>query len=55
MVYSDVHGNKYALEQLQATHDYKIADLRIFLGDAFAMCPYPNECLKAIFESGDVY
>lgn len=55
LVYSDVHGNKYALEALQKTEDYKTADLKVFLGDAFAMCPYPNECLKAIFDSNDIF
>lgn len=55
LVYSDVHGNKYALEKLQKTKDYKSSDLRIFLGDAFAVGPYPNECMKAIFETGDIF
>ena len=55
LVYSDVHGNKYALEELQKTQDYKNADLRVFLGDAVAMCPYPNECLEKIWQSGDVF
>lgn len=55
IIYSDVHGNKYALEKLQNTADYKSADLRIFLGDAVAMCNYPNECLNAIFNSGDIF
>ena len=55
LVYTDVHANKYALEQLQNTNDYKTADLRVFLGDAVSMCPYPNECLKAIFDNGDIF
>lgn len=55
LVYSDVHGNKYALEELQKTQDYKNADLRVFLGDAVAMCPYPNECLEKIWQSGDIF
>ena len=55
LVYSDVHGNKYALEELQKTQDYKTADLRIFLGDAVAMCPYPNECIEMIMNNNDVF
>lgn len=55
LIYADVHGNKYSLDALQKTQDYKSADLRVFLGDAVAMCPYPNECLKMIWESGDVF
>ena len=52
-VYSDVHGNIEALNKLMETDDYKNADLRLFLGDAVAMGPCPNECVKSIFESGD--
>lgn len=55
LVYSDVHGNKYALEKLQKTQDYKNADLRVFCGDGVMMCPYPNECLESIWGSGDVF
>ena len=55
LVYSDVHGNKYALEELQKTQDYENADLRVFLGDAVAMCAYPNECLEKIWQCGDVF
>ena len=55
VAYSDLHGNKYALEELQKTKDYKNADLRIFLGDAVAMCPYSNECLKGIWGNGDIF
>lgn len=55
LVYSDVHGNKYALEELQKTQDYKNAKIRIFLGDAVAICPYPNECLEKIWGNGDVF
>ena len=55
LVYSDVHGNLYALNKLQNSKNYKEADLRVFLGDAVMMCPYPNECLENIWESGDVF
>lgn len=55
IVYTDVHGNKYALKALQRTKEYKKADLRVFLGDAVMACPYPNECLKRIWKSGDVF
>ncbi len=55
LVYTDVHANKYALEELYKTEDYKHANLRVFLGDAIMMCPYPNECLKNIWDSGDVF
>jgi len=54
-VYSDVHSNLEALENLRKTEDYKSADLRIFLGDIVAVCPYPNECIKTVLESGDVW
>ena len=55
LVYSDVHGNLYALNKLQNSKNYKEADLRVFLGDAVMMCPYPNECLENIWESGDIF
>ena len=55
LVYTDVHGNKYALENLYKTEDYKSSDLKIFLGDAVMMCPYPNECLEKIWASGDIF
>ena len=55
VVYADVHGNKYALENLMKTDDYKNADLRVFLGDAINMCPYPDECIDMIKNSGDIF
>lgn len=55
LVYSDVHGNKYALENLQNSRDYKTADVRVFLGDAVMMCPFPNECLQNIWGNGDAF
>lgn len=55
LVYSDVHGNKYALNKLQESQDYKSADLRVFCGDAVALGPYANECLSSIWQSGDVF
>ena len=55
LVYADVHGNKYALENLMKTDDYKSADLHVFLGDAINMCPYPNECIDLIRKSGDIF
>ena len=54
LVYGDIHGNKYALEELQKLDDYKMSDLRIFLGDVFAMCPYSKECLEKLLESKDI-
>ena len=54
-VYTDVHSNIEALENLMKTEDYKTADLRVFLGDAVAVCPYPNECIETILKSGDVW
>ena len=53
IVYSDVHGNKYALDALRDSDDYKTADRRIFLGDAVSFCAYPNECIEIIKNSGD--
>lgn len=55
LVYTDVHGNLYALNKLQHSKDYNDADLRVFLGDAVMMCPYPNECLENIWKSGDLF
>lgn len=55
LVYTDVHSNKYALEELQKSVDYNGADLRVFLGDAVMMCPFPNECLEKIWDSGDIF
>ena len=54
-VYSDVHSNLYALESLMQTDDYKSADLRIFLGDIVAVCPFPNECIENVLKSGDIW
>lgn len=54
LVYADIHGNKYALEQLQKLSDYKQADLRIFLGDVFAMCPYSKECFETLLKNNDI-
>jgi len=54
LVYSDVHGNKDALENLLQSEDYKNADKRIFLGDAVSFCPYPNECIEILKTSGDI-
>ena len=54
-VYADVHGNIYALNSLMKNKDYKNSDMRVFLGDAVAMCPYPNECMEKIFNSGDIW
>ena len=53
IVYSDVHGNKYALEELTKTDDYKTADKRIFLGDSVSFCAYPNECIEILKKSND--
>lgn len=55
IVYSDVHGNIDALKTFMNSDDYKTANLKVFLGDAVAMGPHPNECLKAIFNSGDIF
>ncbi len=55
LVYTDVHGNKYALEALQNSTDYQKADKRVFCGDAVMMCPYPNECLERIWQNGDIF
>ena len=43
------------MDELQNSKDYKEADLRVFLGDAVMMCPYPNECLQNIWNSGNVF
>jgi predicted phosphodiesterase len=55
LVYADVHGNYEALKALYEADDYKTAEKRIFLGDALAFGPRPNECIEAIYDSGDVY
>lgn len=54
-VYSDIHSNLEAYENLKKTEDYKSADLRIFLGDIVAVCPFPNECIKMLIDSGDIW
>ena len=51
LIFSDVHGNKYALEALKNTKDYKTADKKIFLGDSVSFCAYPNECIKILKDS----
>ena len=48
LIFSDIHGNKYALEALKNTEDYKTADRRIFLGDLVSFCAYPNECIDVL-------
>ena len=55
LVYTDVHGNNYALEKLFKTKDYQTADKRIFLGDAVYGFLNPNLCVEKICQSGDVF
>lgn len=55
LVYSDVHGNKLALETLINTKDYQNADLRIFLGDAVNGWCQSNDCVDMIIKNGDIY
>ncbi|MBQ8425007.1 MAG: metallophosphoesterase family protein [Clostridia bacterium] len=54
LIYSDVHGNKYALEELINHSEYKSADMRIFLGDIVSFCPYPNECINLLKNTNDI-
>ena len=54
LVYTDVHGNREALDNLMKSKDYKTADLRVFLGDAVNMCPYSEYCVEKLAESGDI-
>ncbi len=50
-VFTDIHGNFEALNLLMQTDDFKTADLKICLGDAVVMGPYPNECCKALLDN----
>ena len=54
LIYSDVHGNKDALEKLINHSEYKSADMRIFLGDIVSFCPYPNECINLLKNTNDI-
>ncbi len=50
LVFSDMHSNIYALEQLLQTQDYKDSDLKIALGDYVVMGPRPNETMQKMLE-----
>ena len=54
-VFSDVHGNYDSLRLLVDSADFKNADMRICLGDAVVMGPYPNECIKTILDNNCVW
>lgn len=55
LVYTDVHGNNYAIEKLFKTKDYQTADKRIFLGDAVYGFLNPNFCVEKIRQNKDVF
>ena len=54
-IFSDVHGNYDSLKLLIDSEDFKSADMRICLGDAIVMGPYPNECIKTILDNNCIW
>lgn len=54
-VFTDIHGNLDALSLLLQTEDFRSADLKICLGDAVVMGPYPNECCQALLDNNCVW
>jgi len=54
-VFTDIHGNLDSLHLLMQTNDFKTADLKICLGDAVVMGPYPNECCEALLKNNCVW
>ncbi|HNY90464.1 MAG TPA: metallophosphoesterase family protein [bacterium] len=49
-IFSDVHGNLEALEQVLRTLKAEHCDEIVFLGDAVGYGPQPDECVAAIAE-----
>lgn len=53
LVFSDIHGNKYALQSLIDSEDFKSSDLKVFLGDFIALGTQTNEVVD-IIKSNDI-
>lgn len=54
VVFSDAHGNKYALEKIINSFDYESSDYRLFLGDAITLGPHTNECVDILRHEHDL-
>ena len=54
-VFTDIHGNMDAFNNLMQTTDFKTADIKICLGDAVVMGPYPNECCEALIKNNCIW
>jgi len=54
-VFSDIHGNYDSLKLLVDSDDFKTADVRICLGDAVVMGPFPNECIQTILDNNCIW
>lgn len=54
-VFTDIHGNLESLNLLMQTNDFKTSDLKICLGDAVVMGPYPNECCEALLKNDCIW
>lgn len=54
-IFTDIHGNLDAFNLLMQTEDFKTADLKICLGDAIVMGPFPNECCEALLHNNCIW
>ena len=54
-VFTDIHANLDALNKLISTNDFKNSDVKICLGDAVVMGPFPNECCKALLDNNCIW
>lgn len=54
-VFSDIHGNYQALEAILKDIESKNIDETIFLGDAVALGPNSNECVKLLLDKNVKY
>ena len=53
-VFSDVHGDKYALHALESNEDFLSADMRIFLGDFITFGPHSEEVVQWFKSRSDI-
>ena len=53
-VFTDLHGNIYALKNIIKSKDYKSADVKILLGDIITFSPFTNECVDLIRKQKDL-
>lgn len=54
-IFTDIHANLDALIKLMDTNDFKNSDVKICLGDAVVMGPFPNECCKALLDNNCIW